>query len=308
MTTSEKITSKTSALSTSIIRSREGDTPSTLPSDESDGDDLPMSIPSKTDKGKDESTGKNDKPSKTMTDSGVTHTIPNQNPVTITKHTLIITDKSPTPTPSSTLSSLDPSLTTSTSSPEATLTESTVAGVSPDDAASSSPSTGMIAGVSIGGAIALGICTFLLIRYFRRSRRVVAISEGRFSIDAIRDSDNGEKNYLQVMSPHTTGTQGSGDPFAPFGGRADMPHDPLRPPVDTFEMDGTSTAPVELPAETHSRASMAPYSQDVVAQQHPVQPTGPVDPRANLNASLTDRHQNTYVNHWNQYRNLGPER
>lgn len=216
MTDSGDKPSKTVPTSTSSIRSR-GDMTLALTSDESNGTEMPTDTSSKSAKDHDEPTStKNDKPSKTMTDSGITHTIPNNNPVTITKHTIIVTDKTPTPKPSSVLTPSGALWTTTHNLPGTTHTHTVVAGDSAADAASSSPSTGLIAGVSIGGAIALGICTFLLIRFFRR-RRLAAASEGRFSIDGIRDNDHGEKNYLQVVSPHTTGTQGS-DPFAPFGG------------------------------------------------------------------------------------------
>jgi amidase len=118
-----------------------------------------------------------------------------------------------------------------------------------------------------------------------------------------------------------------------FAGRADRTDDPFRPPSNTFEMDGTSNVPVELPAvkfsdaredprpQFHPQAHPQGRSQSQPQSQfhstgsmsatpsygHPVQPAGPVDPRANLNASLRERQQHTYVNHWNQYRALGQD-
>ncbi|KPM45433.1 hypothetical protein AK830_g1088 [Neonectria ditissima] len=252
-------------------------------------------------------------PPRTMTDSGTTHTIPNNDRVTVTKHTVIVTDKAPSRTPSST--TLSSSALKSTSVPSSGATsvvpvETAAVDGSPGDESNSTFSTGAIAGAAIGGAIALAIIALLAVVFLRRRKQKRPHSQA--SIEDIRESTSGEKNFFQAVSPHTTGTQGSGDPFAPFGGRADKPEDPHRPPSGTFEMEGTSTAPVELPAESpvasHLRSVSTPRSPDSVNREYCVQPSGPVDPRANLNASLTDRHQQTYVNHWNQYRSLGSER
>ncbi|KAI5466768.1 hypothetical protein BGZ63DRAFT_7443 [Mariannaea sp. PMI_226] len=223
-TESEAATSESRSMTTSIKGhggSQSDD--NLLPSESSEGDTM-STITTK------------DAQSTTMTDSGITHTIPNSNRVTVTKHTVIVTDKAPTPISTSVIVSSSgtqwsaiPSL--SGSAPA----ETTPAGDSVEIATNSSPSTGMIAGVAIGGAIALGICTFLLIRFLRRTRGV-AVGMGpdeRFSIEDHPDNDHGEKSFLQAMSPHNTGSQGSqgttytsnmqgsqrrGDPFAPFGG------------------------------------------------------------------------------------------
>lgn len=63
-------------------------------------------------------------------------------------------------------------------------------------------------------------------------------------------------------------------------------------------MDATSVAPVELPA-----ISVGAQPRPRTETQSP-RDSAPIDPRANLNASLTDRTRHTYVNHWNQYRAL----
>ncbi|KAM5356096.1 hypothetical protein ACJ41O_002742 [Fusarium nematophilum] len=255
------------------------------------------------------STQSDEKPSRTMTDSGTTRTIPNPNRVTVTRHTLIITDKAPVGTPTSSNisssvihpSSLPSSGSTGFGSPAQTSASDPFAGGADDG----SPSTGAIVGAAVGGAVALAILTVLVVAFLRRrklNREESGSGDGQHS--------SGEKNYYQGVSRHTTGTRESHDPFAPFGGRADRADDPLRPPSGTFEMDGTSTAPVELPAvkfsdtgeeqrlPSHPSGTTAPY-------RYPVQVAGPTDPRANLNASTAERLQKTYVNHWNQYRSLG---
>ncbi|KAK7430888.1 hypothetical protein QQZ08_002678 [Neonectria magnoliae] len=250
---------------------------------------------------------------RTMTDSGTTRTIPNNDRVTVTKHTLIVTDKAPSRTPTAT--TFSSSTLKSTSAPSSGATnivpiETAAVDGSSGDNSGSSFSTGAIAGAAIGGVIALAIIAVLTAVFLRRRRQRRPHSQA--SIGDIRESTSGEKNFFQAVSPHTTGTQGSGDPFAPFGGRADKPEDPHRPPSGTFEMEGTSTAPVELPAESpvtsHLRSASAPHSPERISRKYGVQPSGPVDPRANLNASTADRRQHTYVNHWNQYRSLGSER
>ncbi|KAJ4325446.1 hypothetical protein N0V84_003498 [Fusarium piperis] len=270
--------------------------------------------------------------SKSMTDSGTTRTIPNPNKVTITKHTLIITDKTPVPTPeASTISSswveqgtLPSSGSTGIGSPAQTDVSDPFAGNNGD----SSPPTGTIVGAAVGGAAALAILAVLVFALLRR-RRLNRDNSGM----ADAGDDNGEKNQWMGynVSPHTTGTREDHDPFAPFGGRADRTDDPFRPPSNTYEMDGTSNVPVELPAVKFSDAREDPRPQfhpqahpqarplsqprdqfhstgsmsATPSYGHPVQPAGPVDPRANLNASLRERQQHTYVNHWNQYRALG---
>lgn len=157
--------------------------------------------------------------SKSMTDSGTTRTIPNPNKVTITKHTLIITDKTPVPTPEvSTISSswvdqgtLPSSGSTGIGSPAQTNGSDPFAG----DNGDSSPPTGTIVGAAVGGAAALAILAVLFFALLRR-RRLNRDTSGM----ADADDDNGEKNQWAGynVSPHTTGTREDHDPFAPFGG------------------------------------------------------------------------------------------
>lgn len=162
-----------------------------------------------------------ERPTKTMTDSGTTHTIPNNDRVTVTKHTLIVTDKAPSRTPTPTVSSS--SVLDSTGVPSSGATRvvpsetASASGGSPEDNAGSSFSTGAIAGAAIGGVIALAIIAILIVVFHRRRRHARRYSQD--SMNNIGENGSGEKAYFEAMSPHTTGTQGSGDPFAPFGGQ-----------------------------------------------------------------------------------------
>lgn len=76
-------------------------------------------------------------------------------------------------------------------------------------------------------------------------------------------------------------------------------------------MDGTSTAPVELPAVSTDVPKMNPQPQahshdvNVDGYGHDIRSVGPSGLHANLNASSDERLQKRYVNHWNQYRTLG---
>ncbi|KAJ4207717.1 hypothetical protein NW767_001958 [Fusarium falciforme] len=320
---------KTGMITSTITRptttANEGDLPwSTISIDES----------TQTDDATATETEMEESASKSMTDSGTTRTIPNPNKVTVTKHTLIITDKTPEFLPEVSTSSSSwvdegtwpTSGSTGIGSPAQTNGSDPFAG---DEGDSSLP-TGTIVGAAVGGAAALAILAVLVFALLRR-RRLNQDNSGM----ADGGDGNGEKNQWlgYGVSAHTTGTREDHDPFAPFGGRADRTDDPFRPPSNTFEMDGTSNVPVELPAVKFSDAREDPrpqfhpqaHPQDRSQSQpqsqfhstgsmsatpsygHPVQPAGPVDPRANLNASLRERQQHTYVNHWNQYRALGQD-
>ncbi|RSL85694.1 hypothetical protein CEP51_003205 [Fusarium floridanum] len=315
----------------------------TRPTRTADEKDLPWSTISieestQTDDATATETEMEESASKIMTDSGTTRTIANPNKVTITKHTLIITDKTPPSLPELTsissswvdVGTLTTSGSTGVGSPAQTNASDPFAG----DDGDSSPPTGTIVGAAVGGAAALAILGVLIFTLLRR-RKLNQDNSGM----ADGGDDNGEKNQWlgYGVSPHTTGTREDHDPFAPFGGRADRTDDPFRPPSNTYEMDGTSNVPVELPAvkfsdaredprpqfhpqaHPHTRSQSQPQSQfhstgsgsgsmnATPSYRHPVQPAGPVDPRANLNASLRERQQHTYVNHWNQYRALGQD-
>ncbi|KAH8736930.1 hypothetical protein BGZ61DRAFT_511634 [Ilyonectria robusta] len=300
----EKWLSTKRAASASSAKSRTASSTLTSSNDDDEGSTTETETKTETE----------ERPTKTMTDSGTTHTIPNNDRVTVTKHTLIVTDKAPSRTPTPTVPSssvLDSTGVPSSGATSVVPSETASAiGGSLENSAGSSFSTGAIAGAAIGGFIALAIIAILAVVFHRRRRHARRYSQD--SMNNIAENGSGEKAYFEAMSPHTTGTQGSSDPFAPFGGRADKADDAHQPPSHTFEMDGTSSAPVELPAEIHgaadSRFQSATHSLDTTIRKHRVQPSGPTDPRANLNASTADRRHNTYVNHWNQYRGLGPER
>ncbi|KAH7163327.1 hypothetical protein B0J13DRAFT_634566 [Dactylonectria estremocensis] len=300
-------TSKTTT-STSSIGARKSTSPGQPPDDR-----RPVLILTETETDTDTQTKTGQFQSFIMTDSGTTHTIPSNDRVTITKHTLIVTDKAPSRTPMpkvSSSSTLISTLVPSSRSATVVTTETSSATASSEYDPVGGFSTGAIVGAAVGGVIALAIIAVLMVVFRRRRRRTRRNSQETMS--HIRESESGEKAWFEAMSPHTTSTKGSGgDPFAPFGGRVDKADDIHQSTGNTFEMDGTSSVPVELPAEIHHSSDSRfsdPRSSDTATRKHRVQPSGPVDPRANLNASTADRRHNTYVNHWNQYRDLGPAR
>ncbi|KAF7562752.1 hypothetical protein G7046_g1377 [Stylonectria norvegica] len=232
--------------------------------------------------------------SEAMTDSGTTRTIPNNSRVTVTRKTTIVTDKTPTPQPSTT--------------PTESYLRATI-GTPMGRRGGGGFSTGAIAGAAVGGVVVLTTLALIFVFLRRRRRRSKGLGRSRSNATSTgRRSSAEKKTAPQTMSAHTTGTQESGDPFAPFGGRIDRPNDPLRPPSGTFEMDATSSVPVELPATNETVSPVSPRPGPHPPDENPPhQRAGPADPQANLNASLTDRRQNNYVNHWNQYRSLGQE-
>ncbi|KAM0345223.1 hypothetical protein ACHAPU_006621 [Fusarium lateritium] len=265
-------------------------------------------------------------PSKTMTDSGTTRTVPNPNRVTVTRVTLVPTSKLPLtseeggPLAPGTLTATD-EFTYSTVSFETTptgfATETSTPIPSVKDNHSGSPPIGLIVGAVVGGVVALVLVALavMMIRRRKKNRELWVNGAGQYCYE-----EKEEKSYLKRMLSRNT-TQRSQDPFAPFGGRIDRVEDPHRPPSGTFEMDGTSTVPVELPAVTFSDAkakeSRPVGNMNATPTGHPapagyVAPTryptangSSADPRANMNASLEDRQQKQFVNHWNQYRALG---
>ncbi|GFP53605.1 hypothetical protein ACSS6W_001167 [Trichoderma asperelloides] len=249
------------------------------------------------------------KESAAMTDSGITHTIPNNSIVTITRHTTIITGR-----PSVTTSSnIDPMSTTSdtpitesalSTSDGASLPSSTDAGSVATPSASSTASPlppGAIVGIAVGAVALIAIIVVIVLTLVRRKKQ--RRSEADFDLqDNGRDDVVEEKHFPHPVSAHTTGTQGSSDPFAPFGGRADQPEDPYRPASGAFEMDGSSAAPIELPAVSVSGPSTNTHKS---SRLEPVQEITTTDPRANLTSVPGDDGKPAYVNHWDQYKNLG---
>ncbi|KAF4581181.1 hypothetical protein GQ602_007318 [Ophiocordyceps camponoti-floridani] len=243
------------------------------------------------------------------TDSGITHTVPNHSVVTVTRHTIVFSEA-----PSSS-SAVDSDVLTTVSTgetfafSETAATPATIPAVTPRESnpaakanglGNASISSGTIVGLVAGGVVIIALCLLLLIackRHRRRRRRRRNNPHDEASLP-----ETHEKNHAQQpMSAHTTGTQASGsDPFAPFGGRVD--HQPLN---GTFEMDGSATAPVELPAETDKTSE--PTTKTYRCYRPRSVPDDPaMDPRANLN-SKTDSGHAAYVNQWSHWRALEAE-
>ncbi|RFU79526.1 hypothetical protein TARUN_2679 [Trichoderma arundinaceum] len=251
------------------------------------------------------------KKSTTMTDSGITHTIPNNSIVTITRHTTITTGRSAT-----TASGLV-DLASSTSVATVTGTESATSdgiptpsptsadgATSPSESSETGPlSLGAIVGIAIGGVALVAVIVVLVLTLMRRKKHRGSDTDSVFRQGNRQDDVVEEKHFPHPISAHTAGSQGSSDPFAPFGGRADQPEDPYRPASGAFEMDGSSAVPVELPAVSFSSPST--NRQKTASRLGPVQEVIPTDPRANLTPVPTDDGKPVYVNHWNQYKNLG---
>ncbi|KAM4059594.1 hypothetical protein HRG_011650 [Hirsutella rhossiliensis] len=260
--------------------------------------------------------------SSTKTDSGITHTIPNHSVVTVTRHTVVFSEApSSTTSSTTTLSSQEATPLTSDHAPattavapapsatSSTRVETSAAGSTKDGEAAGF-SSGAIVG-TVAGGIVLGVVLVVLVVACRRRNRNRAASEADSAAafpDGLGGSNDAEKphgqqQYQPPMSAHTTG---SSDPFAPFGGRADVPPDPYRPPSGTFEMDGAGMAPVELPAEpaTPSHA-LGPRQPRQTYRAYGPAGDPATDPRANLNSLKTDSGHAAYINHWDQWKALG---
>ncbi|KAK0766257.1 hypothetical protein N5P37_001149 [Trichoderma harzianum] len=245
-----------------------------------------------------------------MTDSGITHTIPNNSIVTITRHTTITTGR-----PSTSTSDLTDTASTKTGTPTTASITATFTDVPPSspahdnstasssEAPGASPlSTGTIVGIAVGGAVLIAIAVVLMLALVRRKKRRGSETDSVLRQDNGRDDAVDEKHFPNNGPTGANGTQGSSDPFAPFGGRADQPEDPYRPASGAFEMDGSSAAPVELPAVSASSPGKADRK---ASRLEPVQEATCTDPRANLTSVPTDDGHPVYVNHWNQYKHLG---
>lgn len=163
-------------------------------------------------------------PKPTMTDSGTTHTIPNDEIITVTKHTLITTGKPPPPL-TSTSASLGASLsgqqpTESVSEPPDLPAETGSFGT---DAGPSGValSKGAIAGMAIGGVVLLAAVTVLISLLKRRHKSKKAqnlnTEPGAYN-GTVTDDFFDDKHFPRSISQRTTGTQEAVDPFAPFGG------------------------------------------------------------------------------------------
>ncbi|KAM0250186.1 hypothetical protein ACHAQJ_008729 [Trichoderma viride] len=249
------------------------------------------------------------KGSAAITDSGITHTIPNNSIVTITRHTTITTGRSSTTTSASVDLIPTTSRTPISGSVSATFEETPVPSSTDTSSAANSLknsgadplSPGAIVGIAIGGVALIAVIVVLVLTLVRRKKRRGSETDSALNQDSGRDDVVEEKHFPHPVSAHTTGTQGSSDPFAPFGGRADQPEDPYRPASGAFEMDGSSAAPIELPAvSVLSPGTSARKS----SRLEPVQEVTTTDPRANLTSVPADDGKPVYVNHWNQYKNM----
>ena len=179
--------------------------------------------------GDDEERPPEESTSTTMTDSGVTHTIPNNEVITVTRHTLVVTGS-----PSSSSSALvTTSAVDSSTFSSASINPSASGASSPTPTASEQPSldspgislsTGAIIGVAVGGAVLFFVLLFAILivrRHSKASRQQRLESQRRDS--SARDDLVEDKYFPQPVSAHTTGTQGYTDPFAPFGGSSPNP-------------------------------------------------------------------------------------
>lgn len=157
-----------------------------------------------------ETTKASPSPSETKTDSGITHTIPNSSIVTITKHTVVFSEAPP----SSTTSISETSTGTAPGTTCSDCNEPGQTSNSDEDASNEVGVTpGAIAGIAAGGAIilALVVIIWVVARRRKRERQSSGVSD--------EDTTGGSRvDGYEKVTPHTTGTGGVGDPFAPFGG------------------------------------------------------------------------------------------
>ncbi|GAO16115.1 hypothetical protein UVI_02040100 [Ustilaginoidea virens] len=181
---------------------------------------------------------------KTKTDSGITHTIPNNSVVTVTKHTVIFSEAPSVSTTS--LTTAEPESTSETGPPTPacqTCSQAPASTARPPDAGSLGISSGAIAGAATGAAVILALVVVICVVSRRRARR------GEHP-DPVETETLGRRSPVEGGYEKHAGADAhcGSDPFAPFGGRADQTDYRHRPPSGTFEMDGTGIAPVELPA------------------------------------------------------------
>ncbi|KAG6041857.1 hypothetical protein E4U41_001017 [Claviceps citrina] len=245
----------------------------------------------------------------TKTDSGVTHTIPNNSVVTVTKHTVVFSEAPPWTEPSSSYTAGDPtSETAASTAPSCSTCTPAPSSTSPPSADGSGAGvvpSGAIAGAATGGAVIVAIVLILLfVSRHRKKKRGRGYASETETLG--RDS---HVNGSEKLDPSQEGPlRPSSDPFAPFGGRADQPEQLPRPPSGTFEMDGAGIAPVELPAssipeapDTHT-ATRAPREEAPPGTGTGTGPTPAADPAATLASAPSPRGKITYVNQWNQYK------
>ena len=152
------------------------------------------------------------------TDSGITHTIPNNSVVTITRHTVITTGSPPPTTSNAKPTSSLPLNATSSNFASSPAQGSPLGGSSPSDGTSPGSSAGVIIGAAVGGVILL---VFLIVLWFfckkQRQKTRDAVNDEAQETNSQHHSE--EKHIPQPASAQTTGTQAPSDPFAPFGGK-----------------------------------------------------------------------------------------
>ena len=266
----------------------------------------------------------------TRTDSGRTVTLRNSKIVTVIRHTKVITGRPPPPTSSVPEPTIISSRPIQDGPEQTSLPPPAETATTKDSSGSHSGGplpTGAIIGIGIGGAAIVAFLVIMAIMVKRRFQR--RHEDGGAAADSSeRDHRFDEKHspdLPQHITPHTTGTQTSQDPFAPFGGlylrplrpsnscivcranrhlgRADKEYDyPYHPENNTFEMDAADAAPVELPDT--SPEMIPPPAMSGAQLVSPVADSGPTDPRANLNSLGSEDGTPKYVNHWNQYRGM----
>ncbi|KAF4122473.1 hypothetical protein GMORB2_7465 [Geosmithia morbida] len=157
-------------------------------------------------------------------------------------------------------------------------------------------STGTIIGASLGGAATVSLVVLAVLVLIMRTRRK---SRGRGS----RGSEHGGSEVTEELAcveeekrrppPAPPESCHGEDPFGPFGGRADG-HTICR----TFELDGTARG---CPARMPEAAEPVTHDSIRTVQTLP----DPVDSKANLHSLGYDDGRPRYVNHWNQYREMG---
>ncbi|PHH61844.1 hypothetical protein CDD81_7772 [Ophiocordyceps australis] len=227
-----------------------------------------------------------------MTDSGITHTVPNSSVVTITRHTVIFTDApsswtEPSETPWSRLTASSGSQSsTAVSSAEPSKTWS----AETDKAhGTGSMSTGAIVGIAVGALVGASLVAIMIVALMRRRQSRQSPSP-RFDYKPpklqsyLSDGVAAEKQDARLQDTSASG----GDPFAPFGGRIDR--DPYRVPSRHFEMDASQSAPVELPSEHY----------ETMAQYAPA-----TDPNAVLSSPRTTSGTVAHLGYWNHWRAPG---
>lgn len=166
-------------------------------------------------------------------DSGITHTIPNDSTVTVTRHTTITRSLPPTTTDTSadfTTDATQSSTIQSEPSPTLPPTETPVTNGPSNSHSGGSINVGTVVGIAVGGVFVAALVIALW--YLWRSRRNRASRNSDTGAEAaildksgLHDNILGYRRGSAVLPRHPTPHQASNgrgysyDPFAPFGGR-----------------------------------------------------------------------------------------